>query len=72
VEAIDDLLAAPEIPGAIKLVRPKVLYLFADPALEELSAGQKIMIRMGVENAVRIKARLREFRQELTGQALKP
>jgi hypothetical protein len=72
VEAIDDLLAAPEIPGAIKLVRPKVLYLFADPVLEELSAGQKIMIRMGVENAVRIKARLREFRQELTGQALKP
>lgn len=66
VETIDDLLAAPEIPGAIKLVRPKVLYLFADPRLEELSAGQKIMIRMGVENAVRIKARLREIRQELT------
>lgn len=72
VEAIDDLLAAPEIPGAIKLVRPKVLYLFADPALEELSAGQKIMIRMGVENAVRIKARLREVRQGLTGQASRP
>lgn len=72
VEAIDDLLAAPEIPGALKLVRPKVMYLFADPALEELSAGQKIMIRMGVENAVRIKARLREARQELTGQALQP
>lgn len=72
VEAIDDLLAAPEIPGAIKLVRPKVLYLFADPQLEELSAGQKIMIRMGVENAVRIKARLREVRQELTGQTLQP
>jgi hypothetical protein len=69
VEAIDDLLAAPEIPGAIKLVRPKVMYRFADPQLEELSAGQKIMIRMGVENAVRIKARLREVRQELTGQA---
>ncbi|MEW6332178.1 MAG: DUF3014 domain-containing protein [Pseudomonadota bacterium] len=72
VEAIDDLLAAPEIPGAIKLVRPKVMYLYADPALEELSAGQKIMIRMGVENAVRIKARLREIRQELTGQAMQP
>lgn len=69
VEAIDDLLAAPEIPGRVKLVRPKVMYLFADPSLEELSAGQKIMIRMGVENATRIKARLREVRQELTGQA---
>lgn len=72
VEAIDDMLAAPEIPGAIKLVRPKVMHLFADPQLEELSAGQKIMIRMGVENAVRIKARLREVRQELTGQASQP
>lgn len=72
VEAIDDLLAAPEIPGRVKLVRPKVMYRFADPALEELSAGQKIMIRMGVENAVRIKARLREVRQELTGQASHP
>jgi hypothetical protein len=71
VEAIDDLLAAPEIPGSIKLVRPKVLYLFADPALEELSSGQKIMIRMGVENAVRVKARLREFRKELVGKAPK-
>lgn len=69
VEAIDDLLAAPEIPGAIKLVRPKVMYEFADPAMEELSAGQKIMIRMGVENAARIKARLREIRAELTGPA---
>ena len=67
VEAIDDLLAAPEIPGAIKLVRPKVMHQFADTALEELSAGQKIMIRMGAENATRIKARLREIRTELTG-----
>lgn len=68
VEAINDMLAAPEIPGRIKLARPKVMHLFADPALEELSAGQKIMIRMGTENAVRVKARLREIRQELTGQ----
>ena len=72
VEAIDDLLAAPEIPGRIKLVRPKVMHLFADPALEELSAGQKIMIRMGVENATRIKVRLREVRQELAGQTSQP
>ena len=69
VETIDDLLAAPEIPGRIKLVRPKVMHLFADLALEELSGGQKIMIRMGVENSTLIKARLREIRQELTSQA---
>lgn len=72
VEAIDDLLAAPDIPGRIKLVRPNVLYQFADPDLEDLSAGQKIMIRLGSENAARIKARLRDVRHELTGQVPKP
>jgi hypothetical protein len=72
VEAIDDLLAAPDVPGQIKLVRPNVLYQFADPKLEDLSAGQKIMIRLGSENAARIKARLRDVRRELTGQDLKP
>lgn len=72
VEAIDDMLTAPDIQGQIKLVRPNVLYQFADPDLEARSAGQKIVIRMGSENAARIKARLREFRRELTGQPLKP
>ena len=65
VEAIDDLLGAPEMDSKVKLVQPKVLYLFADPDLEELSAGQKIMIRMGPENAAAIKAKLREIRREL-------
>lgn len=68
VETIDDLLAAPEIPGRIKLVRPKVMYQFAHPELEELSAGQKIMIRMGVDNATRIKVHLRQLREELVNQ----
>lgn len=68
VAAIDDMLAAPEVPGQVKLIRPKVLYQFADPELEVLSAGKKIMIRMGSENAARTKARLRDARRELTGQ----
>jgi hypothetical protein len=73
VEAIDDLLAAPDVPGRIKLVRPNVLYQFADPDLEDLSAGQKILIRLGSENAARIKARLRDVRRDLTtGQVPKP
>ena len=64
VEAIDDLLAAPEITNP-ELVRPKVLYQFADEDLESRSAGQKIMMRMGAANAVRVKAKLREIRREL-------
>lgn len=66
VEAIDDLLAAPDLAGAPELARPKVLYEYADPELEGRSAGQKLMLRMGSENAARVKAKLREIRRELT------
>jgi hypothetical protein len=65
LEAIDDMLEAPAPAGPVKLVRPKVLYQFADPELEGLSAGQKIMVRMGPENAAKVKAKLREIRREL-------
>jgi hypothetical protein len=65
LEALDDLLAAPEITGPIAVVQPKVLYQFADPDLETRSAGQKIMIRMGGENAANVKAKLREIRSAL-------
>jgi hypothetical protein len=64
-ETIDDLLAAPEIKATIMLAQPKVLYEYADPNLEALSAGQKIMIRIGPDNAARVKAKLREIRREL-------
>lgn len=65
VEVIDSLLAAPEAEGPIELVQPSVIYRFADPDLEALPAGQKLMIRMGPDNAVVVKAALREFREAL-------
>jgi hypothetical protein len=67
IEAIDDLLAAPEVKDSLQVVQPKVLYQYADPELEARSAGQKIMIRMGNENAAKVKAKLQEIRRELTG-----
>ncbi len=68
VEAIDDLLSAPEPQGPIALVQPKVMYRYADPALESLSAGRKIMIRVGPDNARRLKVKLRELRATLAGK----
>jgi hypothetical protein len=62
---IDHLLAGPEVSSPVKLLQPHVLYKFADPELERASAGHKIMIRMGSENAQKIKAKLREIRREL-------
>ncbi len=66
IAAIDDMLAAPTPQGPIRLVQPKVLYKFADPQLESLSAGQKIMIRIGPDNARRLRAVLIRLRDELT------
>jgi hypothetical protein len=66
IQVIDHLLAAPEVEGQINLVRPKVFYQFANPELEALSAGQKILVRIGVDNAQRVKAKLRELRTVLT------
>jgi hypothetical protein len=52
------------------LVQPHVLYQFADPDLEAASAGNKILLRMGAENAEKIKSKLREIRRELTGRTM--
>ncbi len=71
VAAIDSLLATPEVKGPIKVIKPEAFYLFADPELEALSAGQKVMLRMGSDNAARVKHKLREIRDELTRQAAK-
>ncbi len=65
MEALDDLLATPELDAPVKLLRPRVLFEFADPDLETRSAGQKILLRMGPENAARVKAKLWEVRREL-------
>lgn len=66
VETIDDLLAAPDIKTSIQLAQPKVLYEYADPNLEGLSAGQKLMMRIGNDNAARMKTKLREIRAAVT------
>lgn len=76
VEVIDLLLETPEpgVPLAILSVevkgpeapkRPWVNYEFADPSLEALAAGQKMLLRTGPHNERRLKAKLREFRREI-------
>lgn len=80
VAVIDQLLATPEPKGPIALrltevkgevpsTRPWVRYEFADPSLESLSAGQKILVRMGNDHARRLKARLVAFRSEIARDA---
>ena len=67
VAVIDHLIATPDVKPPIALVQPKVLYQYADPDLEALSAGQKGMIRIGPDNAAVVKAKLREIRYRVAG-----
>lgn len=64
-EMIDELLSTPDVSGPLELVKPEAFYLFADPGLESLSAGQKILLRMGSENRARVKSKLMEIRDAL-------
>jgi Protein of unknown function (DUF3014) len=64
-DTIDDLLDTPDIKDPIKLVQPKYFYLYADPNIEALSIGEKIMLRLGNNNMKAVKAKLAEIKQEL-------
>ena len=62
-------LTLPEIRGTVPSLRPRVRYEFADPSLESLAAGQKMLLRAGPDNARRLKAKLKELRGEIVRRA---
>jgi len=77
VEVIDLMIATPipaqapplkltEVKGPIASTHPWLRYEFADPALEALPAGQKMMLRVGPEQQKRLRASLVELRAALT------
>jgi hypothetical protein len=68
VEVIDHLLATPELDEPARLVRPHVLYEYADTEVEALSSGQKLLLRMGGEHAATIKRALQRLRVLVTQQ----
>lgn len=81
IVAIDHLLQAPEpatpprvtlveVKGEVPVSRPWVRYEFADPQLEALSSGQKLLVRMGLDNERRLKARLADVRRQVATGSL--
>jgi Protein of unknown function (DUF3014) len=72
VEVIDDMLKAPDAQGPIQLTQPRVFYEYADPKLEALSAGQKLLLRMGPANEAIMKAKLRELRKAVVSRPDEP
>lgn len=72
LHVIDKLLATPIVDGPIELVRPSVMYKFADPELESLSFGQKTLIRLGPDGEQTVKDKLRAIRTEIIARAKQP
>lgn len=79
MSVLDHLLTAPDVPrplevqltevqGPVPSTRPWVRYEFSDPMLEQASAGQKILVRVGPVNHRRLKAVLAKLRRELASR----
>lgn len=63
---IDSLLETPDVPGPVYLTKPEAVYLFEDSELEAMTAGQKVLVRMGSANASVVKEKLAEVRAALS------
>lgn len=77
LQVIDHLLTAPvqarapdlhlvEVRGPVASLQPWVRYEYTDAALESLSAGQKILVRMGAAHHQRMRIKLTSLRAALT------
>lgn len=65
IEVIDHLLETPVVEQEPRLEQPSLLYVYADSGLENLSAGRKLLLRMGPVQAEAVKGKLRELREAL-------
>lgn len=63
--AIRNVLDTDDVGGNLQLVKPSVMYLYADSEIESMSDIQKQMIRIGPENREKLKAKLRQILQAL-------
>ncbi len=63
--ALTRVISANDVEGPLQLVKPKVMYLYADSRIETLSAVNKQLVRLGPENSAKLKDMLRQFLQQL-------
>ncbi len=70
VAVIDNLLQAPEPATSPGLVARKGGWAYANPKLESLSVGQKMMLRLPPAERAKLRARLHQWRRALTGATL--
>ncbi len=68
VFVLDHLLETPNPADPLSLVQPVVQYTYKNPDYENMSAGQKLLLRVGQENRTVILQILSKYRKLITGQ----
>src|SRR5688572_25916031 len=63
--AIVEMLQVPVVRGEVELVPSGIVYAYADPRLQNLSASQKHLLRMGPSHVQSIQTKLREIADAL-------
>lgn len=63
--AIRNVIRTSDVEGPFQLVKPSVMFLYADASIENLQDVNKQLIRLGPENADKLKTKLREFASQL-------
>jgi len=65
IAAIDNVLNARAVEGPFQLVKPSVMYLYAEQEIEDMSPVEKQLIRLGPDNTRKLKAKLNDYRARL-------
>lgn len=68
VKAIDEILNARTAEGPFQLVKPKVMYVYANAEIESMSPVEKQLLRMGPANAQKLKATLQQYKALFTAR----
>jgi hypothetical protein len=59
--AVNVILRTAYVEGPYQLVKPSVMFLYADASIENLQNVHKQLVRIGPENTEKVKTKLREF-----------
>lgn len=63
--SINNIVRTTNMAGPYQLVKPSVMYLYADASIENLQEVHKQLLRIGPDNTIILKAKLREFASQL-------
>ena len=68
IRAIDNVVGAQTAEGPFQLVKPKVMYVYADAGIESMTPVEKQLLRMGPQNAEKLKSALAQYRERLVAR----